>query len=136
VTGDAARYERYRDLGDGLFFDDARASCEFAHWVLEVSANHVGRRDQRYTADFVRPGRLKASLLWDQIPMLLSNSTRTLFSGGRRLLTTAEFSPPLRKSSRQRRAGRSCERIFPRQSIGRGWWHAFRPLDTTAGRMT
>ncbi len=81
VSGDAARYERYRDLGDGLFLDDARASREFAHWVLDVGAEHAGRRDQRYTADFVRPGRLKASLLWDQIPMLLSNSTRTLFSG-------------------------------------------------------
>ena len=47
VTGDAARYERYRDLGDGLFLEDARASREFAHWILDVGAEHVGRRDQR-----------------------------------------------------------------------------------------
>ena len=81
VTGDAARYERYRDLGDGLFIEDARVSREHDNWLLDFGAEHVGRRDQRYTGSIVRPGKLKASLMWDQIPMLLSNSTRTLFSG-------------------------------------------------------
>lgn len=81
VTGDAARYERYRDLGDGLFIEDARVSREHDTWLLDFGAEHVGRRDQRYTGSIVRPGKLKGSLMWDQIPMLLSNSTRTLYSG-------------------------------------------------------
>jgi MtrB/PioB family decaheme-associated outer membrane protein len=81
VTGDAARYERYRDLGNGLFIDDARLKQDKDSWILDLGAEHVGRRDQRYTGSVVRPGKLKVWLLWDQIPMLLSRTTRTLFTG-------------------------------------------------------
>lgn len=81
VTGDAARYERYRDLGDGLFLEEARFHREQNNWLFDVDGEHLGRRDQRFTGSVVRPGRLKGWLMWDQIPMLLSDSTRTLFSG-------------------------------------------------------
>ena len=43
-------------------------------------ADHVGRRDQRYRGDFVNPGKVKAWVLWDQIPMLMSRTTETLFA--------------------------------------------------------
>lgn len=81
TSGDAARYERYRDLGSGLFLEDARLSREQGNWLLDLGAEHAGRRDQRYTGSVERPGKLKAAFMWDQIPMLLSNSTRTLFTG-------------------------------------------------------
>lgn len=81
LDGDAARYERYRDLGDGLFLETARANREYAGWLIDFRGEHVGRRDQRFVASAVRPGRVTAFFLWDQIPMLLSRTTRTLYSG-------------------------------------------------------
>jgi len=81
ANGDAARYERYRDLGDGLFADRVRLSRDRSGWLLGVTADHAGRRDQRYLFEADRPGRFTTWFLWDQIPMLLSSTTRTLFSG-------------------------------------------------------
>jgi MtrB/PioB family decaheme-associated outer membrane protein len=81
VDGDAARFERYRDLGNGLFLEDARVTREAKGWLFGLYGQHVGRRDQRFAADAVDPGRFKAAVMWDQIPMLLSRTTRTLFSG-------------------------------------------------------
>lgn len=79
--GDGARYERYRDLGDGLFVESLRLARARNGWVLDVTADHVGRTDQRYRVDLSRPGTVKTWFLWDQIPMLLSRTTRTLFTG-------------------------------------------------------
>ena len=81
MNGDGARYECYRDLGDGLFIETGRANRERNGWLLDFGAEHVGRRDQRYVGTAVRPGRLQGSFMWDQIPMLLSNTTRTLYDG-------------------------------------------------------
>jgi MtrB/PioB family decaheme-associated outer membrane protein len=80
LSGDAARYERYRDLGDGLALEGVRLSRERRGWLFDFMADHVARNDQRFRGDIVRPGRVKAWLQWDQIPMLLSRTTRTLFS--------------------------------------------------------
>ena len=81
ADGDAARYERYRDLGDGLFAETVRLARERNGWFLDIAADHVGRKDQRYRVDLNRPGTIKTWFLWDQIPMLLSRTTRTLFTG-------------------------------------------------------
>jgi MtrB/PioB family decaheme-associated outer membrane protein len=81
VEGDRGRYERYRDLGDGFFLQGVRISRDHDGWLMNFQSDHVGRRDQRYIADVIRPGKLKAFFMWDQIPMLLSRNTRTLFSG-------------------------------------------------------
>ena len=77
LKGDAARYERYRDLGDGLFLEGLIWRKEAKGWVLNFDASHVARRDQRYLASAARPGRFKGWVNWDQIPMLLSETTRT-----------------------------------------------------------
>jgi MtrB/PioB family decaheme-associated outer membrane protein len=79
ANGDTARYERYRDLGDGLFLETGRFFWEKNRWLVDLRAEHAGRRDQRFTGGFIRPGSLKAWVSWDQIPMLMSNTTRTLF---------------------------------------------------------
>jgi MtrB/PioB family decaheme-associated outer membrane protein len=81
VDGDSARYERYRDLGDGLFLETVRLNRERGGWLFDLAAEHVGRRDQRYVGNVVRPGKLKAAFIWDQIPMLLSRTTVTLYDG-------------------------------------------------------
>ena len=81
VTGDAGRFERYRDLGDGVFLENVRVNRELERWLVNLQAEHVGRRDQRYTGSLVQPGELRAFVMWDQIPMLLSRNTRTLFTG-------------------------------------------------------
>lgn len=80
ISGDAARYERYRDLGNGAFVEIGRLYSEQNGWVFDAEADHAGRRDQRYAASAVRPGRVKVWGQWDQIPMLMSETTRTLFT--------------------------------------------------------
>lgn len=80
VDGDAARYERYRDLGDGLALEVVRLHRERGNYLFDFGANHVARNDQRYRGDIVNPGKLKAWAMWDQIPMLMSRTTQTLFA--------------------------------------------------------
>ena len=91
VNGEPARYERYRDLGDGLFLGGIRVNREASGWVMDLAADNVGRRDQRFAGEFVKPGTFKAFAMWDQIPMLLSRTTKSLFredvSGGSATLT-------------------------------------------------
>jgi MtrB/PioB family decaheme-associated outer membrane protein len=79
IDGDPARYQRYRDLGDGLFLETFRQTGERNGWMYSAGADHVARRDQRYFANLQRPGRLKVRFEWDQIPLLISEDTRTLF---------------------------------------------------------
>lgn len=79
VTGDAARYERYRDLSDGLFFENLRLSQSGPTWWADFFGEHVGRTDQRYRVNFTRPGRVRIWAMYDQIPMLFSRTTRTLY---------------------------------------------------------
>lgn len=81
VDGDGARFERYRDLGDGLFLERVRLTRDASGWLFEVDGQHVGRRDQRLAGTAVAPGKFKGAVMWDQIPMLLSRSTRSLYSG-------------------------------------------------------
>jgi len=80
VRGDPARYERYRDLSDGAFVDRLRSNRAANGWVINLGADNVGRRDQRFDGEFVRPGKFKGYAMWDQIPMLLSRTTKTLFT--------------------------------------------------------
>jgi MtrB/PioB family decaheme-associated outer membrane protein len=79
LTGDGARFERYRDIGDGLFLENLRYNRQLGEWFLGVTGEHVGRLDQRLIGSAVKPGKLKISATWDQIPMLLSRTTETLF---------------------------------------------------------
>ena len=88
LTGDSSRFERYRDMSDGLFLETLRFNRELSGWFLGVTGDHVGRRDQRLTGSFVKPGTLKITGMWDQIPMVLARTTETIFiEEGRGVLT-------------------------------------------------
>jgi MtrB/PioB family decaheme-associated outer membrane protein len=79
TTGEPSRYERYRDLRDGAFLQTFRFERGSGNWFLGAAADNAGRRDQRFAASLSRPGRLKVWGQWDQIPMLLSRSTLTMY---------------------------------------------------------
>ncbi len=80
VSGDDARFQRYRDLRPGLYGTNALAGRRTEDWNVEAQAWNAGYRDQKYQVEFQRVGRLSASFLWDQIPMFISRDTRTLFT--------------------------------------------------------
>lgn len=80
ISGDDARFQRFRDIGDGAFLERFKFGREGDGWLLDVSADHVGRLDQRYSGEFNHNGRLKIAFQWDQVPLFISRDTRTLFS--------------------------------------------------------
>ncbi len=67
TSGDAARYERYRDTRNGVFSDlkFARATDGY---LFDVKAYHIGYRDQSYTLGYDN-GRLRLNAMWDSIPL-------------------------------------------------------------------
>ena len=75
---DEARYQRYRDLRNGFTVDAFRfAKTTDARWLV-VTSDHVGYRDQRYTAAVNQFGRVKATFEWNQIPLFFSQDTLAL----------------------------------------------------------
>lgn len=80
VAGDSARFQRLRDLRDGPTLNSLNISRRTDAWTFAAEADHVGYRDQRFAANYVRDGRVKASFEWDQSPLFISRDTRTLFT--------------------------------------------------------
>ena len=88
VDGDAARYNRFRDLRQGGYVDRFKLNKETETWALQARASNVGYRDQRYSADFESIGKLKLAFDWNQVPLFLSDATRTLYQdNGKGVLT-------------------------------------------------
>ena len=79
IDGDEARAQRYRDLRSGIYANNLIAGRRTEDWMLEAQAWNIGYRDQRYQVDIDRVGRLRASFLYDQIPLWISADTRTLY---------------------------------------------------------
>ncbi len=67
TSGDAARYERYRDLRSGVNAN-AVFNKETENWTFNVTGSNIGYRDQRYTMDYSSK-RVKVSFLFDSIPL-------------------------------------------------------------------
>ena len=80
TTGDASRYERFRDMSDGVFLETARFHREQNGWIVDANGNHVGREDQKLWGTFVKPGKFKGSATWDEIPLLMSRTTQTIYT--------------------------------------------------------
>ena len=66
--------------GPAAFLERGRFSTQKNGWVLDAGIDHLGRLDQRYNGSAVRPGQLKLWGQWDQIPLLMSRTTATLFT--------------------------------------------------------
>ena len=75
TTGDEARYERYRDLRNGV-----NANLLFSKttekWTFDILAKNVGYHDQRYLTNF-NSRKVKFSLIFDQIPTNYAYYTKT-----------------------------------------------------------
>src|SRR5215831_2906971 len=69
VSGDEARYQRYRDLRSGVLVDGFHLTHAKNDWTFNVTANHVGYRDQKYTGEINKAGKLTIAFSWDQIPL-------------------------------------------------------------------
>ena len=82
VDGDPARFQRYQDIRDGLLFSGARYAVDHPQgdYSFRALADNVGWRDQRFFADYDRPGRFIVSGNWDQIPQFYSVDTRTPYT--------------------------------------------------------
>ena len=80
LSGDEARYNRYRDLRDGATLNAFQMKKETEANYFFARAENVGYRDQRYSANYQNIGRLKASFDWIQVPLYLSKGTVTLYS--------------------------------------------------------
>jgi len=91
-TGDSARYNKFRDMSNGLFLDNFGTSAEKAGWVFDVRGNNAGRQDAFYTGEAVRPGSMKIWGSFDRVPWLISDTTKTIYQGvGTGTLTIPSF---------------------------------------------
>lgn len=75
TTGDEARYERYRDLRDGVNAN-LLFSKQTEKWTFDIKATNIGYRDQRYILNF-NSRRLKAFVYFDQTPINYAYYSRT-----------------------------------------------------------
>lgn len=80
VSGDPARYQRFRDLRQGAFVDRFRFNKETDSWLFNANARNVGYRDQQFGASYRSIGKLKLDFDWTQIPLYISGDTRSLYT--------------------------------------------------------
>jgi MtrB/PioB family decaheme-associated outer membrane protein len=77
---DEARYQRYRDLRNGPTVDLFRFTKATDSQWFSLKADHVGYRDQHYSASLNDYGTAKASFEFNQIPLFFSSTTQTPYS--------------------------------------------------------
>ena len=80
LDGDQARFDRFRDLRDGVFLDRLRLDKVTESWLFHGEAENVGYRDQRFGVEFQNIGRLRVGFDWNQIPLFISGDTRSLYT--------------------------------------------------------
>ena len=82
VDGDPARWQRYRDLRDGLLLTNVRYEHQWAETgqLFQVAADNVGWRDGRYVGTLERQGRFALTGSWDRIPQFYSVDTKTPYT--------------------------------------------------------
>src|SRR5262245_33422748 len=76
---DPARYQPHRASQDGGTVDRFRLFKDTNEYRYTLQADHLGYRDQRFSANFTNFGRVKAMFEWNQIPLFYSQDTRTLY---------------------------------------------------------
>ncbi len=78
TDGDEARYERYRDLRDGVNANFLY-SKETANWTFDIQAKNIGYRDGRYELNF-NSKRIKLNAMFDQTPLNYAYYSRTPYN--------------------------------------------------------
>lgn len=78
ISGDEARFSRFRDLRDGPFLSGFRIERETGSWFFLGEASNVGYRDQRFSGAAEAIGRMKLMFQWDQVPLFISGDARSL----------------------------------------------------------
>jgi len=79
-NSDEARYQRYRDLRNGPFVEGFHWGKNDDRALWAVRATNVGYRDQQYSAEYNRFGKVRASFDFNQIPLYFSEVTRTAYT--------------------------------------------------------
>jgi MtrB/PioB family decaheme-associated outer membrane protein len=79
IDGDEARYQKYKDMRSSALLDAFKYTRGTDDWVFNVTATHVGYRDQRYVASFRNFQRARITFSWDQIPLFYSTDDRDGF---------------------------------------------------------
>ena len=67
TTGDAARYERYRDLQSGVYSKLVFGKATDAY-LLDVTGENIGYANQQYSANY-KNSKLKVTFGWNGIPL-------------------------------------------------------------------
>jgi MtrB/PioB family decaheme-associated outer membrane protein len=80
VDGDASRYYRFKDWRDGGYLSGLRFEKVTENRLWHAEAHNVGYRDQRYFAEFQSIGKLKVDGEWNEIPLFISDDTKTLYT--------------------------------------------------------
>src|SRR5207245_10343856 len=75
TDSDQARFQRYRDVRDGGTIDRLRVYKDTDAYRYSLQADHVGYRDQRFSASYMNYGKVKARFEWNQIPLFYSQDT-------------------------------------------------------------
>ena len=76
VDGDKARWERYRDLRDGVT-TKGDLGKETDAYKLRFRVSNAGYRDQKYVLDYNRFGKVKFTASWDSVPLNYSYDSKT-----------------------------------------------------------
>jgi MtrB/PioB family decaheme-associated outer membrane protein len=77
TDGDEARFERYRDVRDGVY-SNVGLNREGRSYLFDANAYHVGYRDQRYNVAYLGR-RVNLGFQWVSLPLNYSYLTRTPF---------------------------------------------------------
>jgi MtrB/PioB family decaheme-associated outer membrane protein len=68
-SGDPSRFQRYRDERTGPFLDRFRFSRNSGSFSYDFAFDNIGYRDQRYFGQWRKPGKVKITAEWNQIPL-------------------------------------------------------------------
>ena len=78
--GGIGRYQSFSDPRTGPTLDRFRYTRTRNNWIFEAAVDHAGYRDQRYAASVERPGKVKASFEWNQVPLWYSGVSISPFT--------------------------------------------------------
>lgn len=80
TNSDKARFQRYQDLRDGGTLDRFRYFKGTNSYDVNLQADHVGYRDQRFFGSYNNFGNVKVTFQYDQTPLFYSDSVKTLYT--------------------------------------------------------